>query len=124
MEAKQIEARIGDWLRVVNSVATKGDFRRFYPKIFPNHFSKAVFTLILNGTWIFDNLRISVKNVFSSLCVNKKTMRKTISVFDVCFFCSFLSKIPSLISQETSHPFHAHLRRIFSHSMCRDLEKI
>ena len=69
MEAKQIEARIGDWLRVVNSVATKGDFRRFYPKIFPNHFSKAVFTLILNGTWIFDNLRISVKKcLLVTLC--------------------------------------------------------
>ena len=32
MEAKQIEARIGDWPRVVNSIATKDALSRFYPK--------------------------------------------------------------------------------------------
>ena len=34
MEAKWIEACIGDWPRVVNSVATKGDIRRFSQKCF------------------------------------------------------------------------------------------
>ena len=50
MEAKQIEARICEWPRVVNSVATKGDFRRFSPNIFPKYFYKVVFITILKGT--------------------------------------------------------------------------
>ena len=41
MEAKQIEARICGWPRVVNSVATKGDFRRFSPNIFPKIFLRS-----------------------------------------------------------------------------------
>ena len=61
MEAKQIEARICGWLRVVNSVATKGDFRRFSPNIFPKYFYKVVFIIILKDTWIFISFWITVK---------------------------------------------------------------
>ena len=49
MEAKQIEARIGDWSCLVTSVATKGDIRLFFPKMFPKHFSKAIFIIILKA---------------------------------------------------------------------------
>ena len=61
MEAKQIEARICEWPRVVNSVATKGDFRRFSPSIFPKYFYKVVFIIILKDTWIFISFWITVK---------------------------------------------------------------
>ena len=61
MEAKQIEARIGDWSCLVTSVATKGDIRHFSQKFFSKHFSKAVFILILKGKRIFINFRITVK---------------------------------------------------------------
>ena len=47
MEAKQIEARIGDWPRVVNSIATKDALSRFLPRMFPKNFSKAVLIIIL-----------------------------------------------------------------------------
>ena len=40
MEAKQIEARIGDWSCLVTSVATKGDIRHFSQNFFPNIFPK------------------------------------------------------------------------------------
>ena len=47
MEVKRIEARIGDWSRVVHSIATKDALSCFLPRIFLNHFSKAVFIIIL-----------------------------------------------------------------------------
>ena len=43
MEAKKIEARIGGWPRVLNSIATKDTLSRFLPRIFP----KAVFMIVL-----------------------------------------------------------------------------
>ena len=59
----------------------------FFPRIFPEHFSKAVFIIILKRQQIFVNFRITVKKVFSSLGINKSTMRKTISMWNVrCFF--------------------------------------
>ena len=61
MEAKQIETRICEWPRVVNSVATKGDFRRFSPNIFPKYFYKVVFIIISKDTWIFISFWITVK---------------------------------------------------------------
>ena len=60
MEVKQIEACIGDWLCVVNSLMTKGHFQHFFPRIFPKHFSKVVFIIILKAQ-IFVNFRITVK---------------------------------------------------------------
>ena len=47
MEVKGIEARIGDWSRVVHSVATKDALSCLLPKNFLNHFSKAVFIIVL-----------------------------------------------------------------------------
>ena len=45
MEVKQIEACIGDWLCVVNSLMTKGHFQHFFPRIFP----KVVFIIIFKA---------------------------------------------------------------------------
>ena len=47
MEGKQIEARIGDWPRVVISTASKDALSRFLPRFFTKNFSKAVFINIL-----------------------------------------------------------------------------
>ena len=47
MEVKRIEARTGDWPCVVHSIATKDVLSCFLPRIFLNHFSKAVFIIIL-----------------------------------------------------------------------------
>ena len=52
----------------------------FFPRIFPEHFPKAVFIIILKRQRLFVKLRITVKKVFSSLGINKSTMRKTISM--------------------------------------------
>ena len=49
MEVKQIDDCTSDWLRMVNSVMTKGNFHHFFPRIFPKHFSKAVFIIILKA---------------------------------------------------------------------------
>ena len=63
MEVKRIEARIGDWSRVVHSIVTKDALSCFLPRIFLNHFSKAVFIIILKGSWIFIYTRITIKKV-------------------------------------------------------------
>ena len=46
MEAKQIEARIGDWSCLVTSVVTKGDIRHFSQNFFQTFFQSSIYTYI------------------------------------------------------------------------------
>ena len=68
MEVKRIEARIGDWPRVVHSIATKDVLSCFLPRIVLKFFQSSVYNYLIRLVNIYLYQNHNKKGLLATLC--------------------------------------------------------